>query len=255
MNSKHSPKKILVNGCSHTAAEIPDLLREDWKRFCWPKLLSNKLKCEVVNLAVSGKANFQIIEETLRYLLNYSDVDHVVVQLTDWPRINLFKKSKSFTMIPGEVSSQFGKEQSSLYIMASFPNSILEDNGRVTEYGDKSKVYEILNTFTLLNSLYLYCTQKNIKLSLLNYHPINPDILNDIVVKNIPKEIFIQSDITIGMHQYLDTKYRRDGGHFHKPAHVELSERIADHLENGNQIVIRKELIMGQEKIIYDYTS
>ena len=120
---------------------------------------------------------------------------------------------------------------------------------------NKSKVYEILNAFTLLNSLYLYCTQKNIKLSLLNYHPINPDILNDTVVKNIPKEIFIQSDITIGMHQYLDTKYRRDGGHFHKPAHVELSERIADHIENGNQIVIRKELIMGQEKIIYDYTT
>ena len=255
MNSKHNPKKILVNGCSHTEAVIPDLLEMHWQKYCWPTLLSQKLRCEVVNIATSGKANIQIIEETVRYLLNYPDVDHVVVQLTDWSRINLFKKNKSFTMIPGDISSQFGKKESSLYRMASFPNSILEDDGRVTEYGDESEVYEILSTFTLLNMLYLYCVQKNIKLSLINYHKINPDILDDIVVKNIPKEIFIQSDITVGMHQYLDTKYIRDGGHFHKPAHVELSDRIADHIGNGNQIVIQKELIMAQEKIIYDYTS
>jgi hypothetical protein len=251
MSSKPNLNKILVNGCSHTFAVIPDISFRDWEKFCWPTLLSNELECEVVNLAEPGKANLQIIEEALRYLLNYSDVDHVILQLTDWRRSNVYRRSKSFTMIPGDISTQFG----SLYQMATHPNYILNSKGNIKQYGDESSVYEILSTFTLLNLLYQYCLQKNIGLSLFNYYPVHVDVLDDTVVKGIPKNIFLQSDITIGISQHLELNHKKEGGHFHKNAHTELCDIISKHILDQKQIFINKDLIKAQEEVIYDYET
>jgi hypothetical protein len=46
-------KKILVNGCSHTAANIPDNIEGD----PWPKILCDNINADLVNIAFDGKDN------------------------------------------------------------------------------------------------------------------------------------------------------------------------------------------------------
>ena len=164
MSNKCNHKKILVNGCSHTKASIPDLEEFEESNFSWPQLLSNKMECEVVNLATVGKSNFIILEEAQRYLLNYSDIDHVVIQLTEWHRWALYKKNQSFRFIPGEPETQFdrlslatnnyyikvpGVSQDDCKITVTDTNGIM----KTRRIGDSSFFYERLTCATMLFNL------------------------------------------------------------------------------------------------------
>lgn len=268
MNSKLHPQKILVNGCSHSQAIIPNLSKEDGCKFSWPVLLSEKMNCEVINLATSGKNNYSILEETQRYLLNYSDVDHVIVQLTVNDRINLYQKNASFHFVPGDPTTQFDRLDSEdpgryprYYVQTGTPCTLKvekPEGWREWEIGDLSGVYGRLNTATQLFSLYFYCSQNNIKLTVLNYDIfVLDDEQEDAVFKRIPSEIFVHDKLEIGLYRYLSTLFKVKEGHFVKEAHDFIAEFVMDHIFKNKQLDIDLNSLKTAEmrEIIYDYSS
>jgi hypothetical protein len=266
MNSKSLPKKILVNGCSHTASVIPDLEIDQQKILSWTYLLSKNLNCDLVNLATQGKSNLVILEETQRYLLNCRDIDCVIVQLTEWHRWCFFKNKYSFTFNPSDLKSQFNKQFTNknfyLKVPGIDPNdskvSITNTYGdiEVHKIGDESFFYERLTTATLLYNLYFYCSQHGIKFLVLPYSSMGSgDELDDVVFKSIPSTVYLQENINIGLWDYLNINHEHSDGHFHSSAHIQLLEKITQYIMDGIQIYINEKLIKKQEYVIYDYTN
>jgi hypothetical protein len=266
MNSKSLPKKILVNGCSHTASVIPDLETDQQKVLSWTYLLSKNLNCELVNLASEGKSNLIILEETQRYLLNYPNIDYVIVQLTEWHRWSFFKNKYSFSFMPSDPESQFNNEfrDKNLYVKmpgidpADSKISITDSHGNIKTHkiGDASLFYERLTTVTLLYNLYFYCSQHNIKLLVLPYESMGSgEELEDIVFKSIPSTVYLQENINIGLWDYLNINHQNSNGHFHSSAHIQLLEIITQYITTGTQIYINENLIKNQGNVVYDYTD
>lgn len=272
MNSKHSHKKILVNGCSHTQAIIPNLSRKDGCLFSWAELISQKTSCEVVNLATSGKDNTVILEEAQRYLLNYDDVDHVVVQLTTHDRMCLYREEHSFYFIPNEPETQFDRlaEDSVLgryprfHYKRELPATFkidYKDFGDWREYktGDASMFYHKLSTALKLFNLYYYCTQNNIGLSVYSFNVFaEPDDLSDKTFQKIPPEIFLHNDMRYGFAEHLNTMFDLGAcGHFEKAAHDYIADAVINHIENKSQVKVDQNNIkrLYLKKHIYDYTT
>jgi hypothetical protein len=266
MNNKSLPKKILVNGCSHTASIIPDLELDQQKISSWPYLLSKNLNCELVNLATQGKSNSVILEETQRYLLNCRDIDYVIVQLTEWHRWCFFKNEYSFTFIPSDLKSQFNRHLQNKNFYLKVPGMDPKDSKvyitnvhgdiKVHKIGDESFFYERLTTVTLLYNLYFYCSQHGINFLVLPYSSMgNGDELDDAVFKSIPPTVYLQENINIGLWDYLNINHKHSDGHFHSSAHIQLLEKITQYITDGKQIHINKNLIENKKNIIYDYTN
>lgn len=272
MNNKHSHKKILVNGCSHTQAIIPNLSRKDGCLFSWAELISQKTSCEVVNLATSGKDNTIILEEAQRYLLNYDDVDHVVVQLTTHDRMCLYREEHSFYFIPNEPETQFDRlaEDSVLgryprfHYKRELPATFkidYKDFGDWREYktGDASMFYHKLSTALKLFNLYYYCTQNNIGLSVYSFNVFaEPDDLSDKTFQKIPPEIFLHNDMRYGFAEHLNTMFDLGAcGHFEKAAHDYIADAVISHIENKSQVKVDQNNIkrLYLKKHIYDYTT
>lgn len=266
MNNKFHPQKILVNGCSHTASVIPDLEVDQQKVLSWSYLLSKNLNCKLVNLASQGKSNSVILEETQRYLLNYQDIDYVIVQLTEWHRWSFFKNEYSFAFIPSDPKSQFNKQFTNKNFYLKMPGIDPDDskisitntygNIEIHRIGDASLFYERLTTATLLYNLYFYCSQHNIKLLVLPYSSMgNNEELEDAVLKSIPLSIYLQKNINVGLWDYLNIEHKHSDGHFHSSAHIQLFEKITQYIMDGVQIHINEKLIKNQEYVIYDYTN
>lgn len=272
MNNKHSHKKILVNGCSQTQAIIPNLSKEDGCRFSWAELISHKTNCEVVNLATAGKDNTIILEEAQRYLLNYSDVNHVVVQLTAHDRMCLYREKHSFEFIPGEPETQFDRlakdgvlgRYPTVYYKRELPATFkinYKDFGDWKEYetGDASMFYHRLSTALKLFNLYYYCAQNNIGLSVYSFHAFaEPDDLIDKTFEKIPSEIFLHDNICHGFSEHINTMFDfGDCGHFEKAAHDYIAETVINHMKNKTQVKTDlngiKKLYL--KKYIYDYND
>lgn len=261
--------KILVNGCSQSQAIVTDVNIDDMSKFSWPTILSNKLNCNLINLAVSGKDNFTILTETQRYLLNYNDINQVIVQLTVNQRIGLYRQSASFKFIPKEPKTQFDRlfenadfsksvrHGSVFYQKFELPFTFKLNNGKKYEIGDISLFYHKLNTALQIFNLYSYCMQNNIKLIIIPFDSIgNYDELQDNVFMKIPHDIFLQNNIQIGLGEYLHSIFSSDGGHFGKAAHHYIAEKILDYMTTDNKIEIDPDLINRSKfkDFIYDYT-
>lgn len=257
--------KILVNGCSHSQAQIPGISDDQVTSFSWPTLLGQNLNCEIVNLAASAKGNSVILEESMRYLLNDTEVDHVVVQLTAYNRLNLYKRTCSFIFVPGDANSQFDRlaEQSPLGRIPrfykkfdDFEESYIIKGGKKYEIGDASGFYDRLTTATQLFTLYFYCKHLGIGLTVVPYNFMcTPEEIEDAVFNNIPLDIFLHDNIHYGIWDYLNTMFYQDAGHFDKDAHVYMADRVSAHIRNKDQIKINPNTIRASfEKIIYDYS-
>lgn len=264
MNNKHSHKKILVNGCSHSSSVIPSLSIEDGHAFSWPKILSKNLNCEVINLASIAKDNTLILEETQRYLLNYDDVDHVVVQLTSQNRVCFYNSEYSFQFIPSEPETQFDRLAETRYHhKAHFPLTLkmeYKDFGwKEYNVGDASLFYHKLSTAVKLFNLYFYCSQNNIGLTVYSFDQMGTmDELDDNIFKKIPLKIFIHDDISYGFVDHLNTKFNIGKcGHFDKDAHYYIAEKVAQHIENGYQVKIDPNDMKRYhvKEFMYDYTT
>jgi len=253
MNNNLSRKRILVNGCSHTAAKIPDNPFGD----PWPKIFCDKISAELINLAWPGKSNNSILEETIRYLLNDSNINHVIVYYTDWARINLFNKLHSFKWHPGDIETQF-QRLGSLSVHKDKPYNrdyLYIDKDQINyDVGDLSKVHETVVAGTLTYCLYELCLAKDIGLTLVNYAPLG-DGKEDTVWSKIPNDLFLFSNNQFSsVHWNFYKRYEMpDRGHFEHAFHYKFADHILAHYENKTQIEGKTE--SPKEKIIYDYTS
>lgn len=241
MSQQNNQPKVLVNGCSHTRANIPD----NPSGAPWPTIFGERACINVINLAADGKANQQIVEETIRYLINTPDIDYVVIQLNEWKRLNLFKKNNSFTWVPGEIDTQINPDE---YVKIP-----AEDNRDLRvfrfygtprqephEIGDTSLVQNIITVGTLVNCLSNMCTQRNIGLSIINFHALGDCVL-DPVWSTIPNEHFLIHNRNRGLYNHLlwmfDTP---DTFHFEHAAHKYIAELVYEHYLVGKQVLVTK---------------
>jgi hypothetical protein len=254
--------RILVNGCSHTSAIIPDNLKGP----SWGKIFCNSINAELINIAFQGKSNNIILEETIRYLINDDDIKHVVIYYTDWRRYNFYCRNKSFKWIPGDFKSQFENLQpgqlthNDRYYVRMHPPTdeitIRRDFGPETRsIGDISKIHEIIVCGTLTYCLHELCLSKNIGLTLINLNPIL-DSKEDMVWSKIPNDLFLFSNngsSSISQH-YYDKYEKPDNYHYEQKFHYELADRVTEHYKSKIQIQgnIKK---IKESNFIYDYTN
>jgi hypothetical protein len=257
-------KKILVNGDSHTAANIPDNIEGD----PWPKILCDNINADLVNIAFDGKSNEWILEETIRYLINDNTIDHVIIYYTVWDRLNFYRNIKSFQWIPNNIKSQIERLNFFNYIKdrprkpqyhcyVNKQGAILKDKNDIkgiSYTGDSSQIFEIITTGTLTNCLYQLCKSRNIGLTLINFDPIG-DSKDDIVWSQMPNELFLFSNNKLSSINYdFSEKYEKpDLGHFEHAFHYDLADHVEAHYKNKIQIEGKTE--KPKFDLVYDYTN
>jgi hypothetical protein len=261
---------ILINGCSHTEAMIANrngLL--DPLKYSWPNVLSKKLDADVINIGVRAKDNFIMIEETIRYLLNYDSkkIDRIIIYFTDWERVSIYRKKASFTWEPNNIESQIERIDENKYYTKygrkiefhkpwySILSRIIKTTNSSIRFGDESLVHQIITTGTLLYCLYNMCLSKNIKLNIINWEPFLSNTKTDPVWQKIPNNLFLiknnhESSIFYHFSHYFDMP---DGSHFDRDFHDALADYLKDFILNNTQI--DSHLTIPPKKCItYDYT-
>ncbi len=250
--------RILVNGCSHTAADIPDNPEGD----PWPKILCDKIDADLINLALPSKDNTWILEETIRYLINDDNINHIIIYLTDWSRLNVYNIRKSFTWVPGEIETQFGRLRKNYnrnevtvrdYVRLHRRGKLFGGEEGNKSIGDKSQIFEIITIGTLTNCLYQICKSKNIGLTIINLAPIG-DSKDDKVWTEIPNDLFLFSNNKLSsIFYHFYGKYGNpDLGHFEHSFHYELADHVEAHYRNKTQIIGITE--KPRINLVYDYT-
>ena len=248
--------KVLVNGCSHSRACIPDAPADIHFESSWPRLLSKKLDCEVINLSQDGKSNHWMIEETIRAIINNPTVTNVVLQLTEFQRINLYKKARSGEWQPDDFLSQtrhgFQLDQQSENYKPHYvkiPGSSEEDlmvsrtikervNKQHVAIGDSTLTYEMISTASLLVGLQRLCDSLQIKLHLLPYFGFG-DTISDKTFNWISPSSWIIENYSFGMYNDLLYYYSTpDTWHFEKAAHDEIANIVMDHITKDKKIKV-----------------
>jgi hypothetical protein len=254
--------RILVNGCSHSAANIPDNIEGD----PWPKILCDKINADLVNIADLGKSNGWILEETIRYLISDNTIDHVIIQYTDWDRLNFYRNIKSFRWIPSNIKSQIERLNFLNYIKDKPRNThyhtYINEHGAILKNknnlkginytGDSSQIFEIVTMGTLTNCLYQLCLSRNIGLTLINLGPVG-DSKDDIVWSQIPNDLFLFSNNRLSsMHYHFFDEYDMpDGGHFEHAFHYEFANHVEAHYKNKTQIEGKTQILKVNP--VYNY--
>lgn len=266
LNLKQPPQRVLINGCSHSRACIPNLTAEAHYNGSWPRILETMNNYDVWNISQDGKANHYIIEETMRCLYNdYDKPSIVIIQLTDFMRINLFKNTMSGSWVPGVFSTQQGLNMSTKTPYVKLPGSTVNDlsikrtdpDGGKTKIaiGDKSYLYEQITTLTLLAALSDLCSMWNIKLGILPYFGFNQSV-NDVTFDYIPTENWIVDNPENGL--YNDLLYyfaTPDTYHFEATAHTEIAELVEDWITTGKQVKVNSipyDNTMKNHMFVYD---
>lgn len=241
-------KKVLINGCSHTRAEIPDNPKGD----PWPKIFGAYAGVDVVNLAQDGKSNHIMIEESIRYIINRDDVDHVVIMLNEWKRINLFRKTASFKWHPDELESQVcalrddwtGKQTDYVKIPAASNDDLIINrfvgtpSKNTIEIGDRSLMEQRITAGTLMYALFRICELAGIGLTIINMHSIG-EALYDATWDSISQDCFLLSNPERGL--YNDLCWRHDTPdtfHFEHNAHFEIAKMVTEHYTAGIQVKV-----------------
>lgn len=256
--------KILVNGCSFSSATIPDKNGNKIDVESWPIIFCKKINAELINIALPAKDNNWIVEETIRYLLNNNDIDHVIIHFTEWSRHNLYKKNKSFEWVPGDLTSQVKRLEKDFktgsgyhnrpYLLLQRNNNTKHDQRFLTEFGDESLVYETIFTGTLTNCLYKLCLSKNIQLTLINMFPLG-DSKDDIVWDQIPNDLFLFSNNKVsGVFPNFYSDFERpDGSHFEHKFHYVFAECLENYYKNKKQINGKTQI--PKVNTVYNYTN
>ena len=99
MNKTH--RRLITFGCSYTyGIGLPDCPEDTYNqsKMGWPKLVSDKLNAELINISASGASNFEILHNIINF--NFLDSDIVVIMWTHYARDILFKsRIKTYPLI------------------------------------------------------------------------------------------------------------------------------------------------------------
>tara|TARA_R110000744_G_scaffold10628_8_gene32996 strand:- start:4230 stop:5006 length:777 start_codon:yes stop_codon:yes gene_type:complete len=253
-------KKILVNGCSHTRACIPDASEEDHHNSSWPRVLENLTGLTVTNIATDAKANNTMIEETIRYLIHKgAGYDHAIVALTDWQRINVYKAIYSGMWKPNNFRSQLTNQNKKWY--AKLPGlsydedmvaqRTMEQGVKKFPIGDSTYRQSILSAATLLYCLRDLCDKLEIKLTILNYHPFYDCLVDPVYVQL--KDNFLIDNTEHGLYNHLLWSFKTpDTYHFEKNAHVAIAGYVMGYILYDDKLVVREDGY-DSRNLIFDY--
>ena len=258
MTPNQKKKKLLINGCSHTRAMIPRFVNGklepgDPTAKPWSKLVAKRLDWEPISLAEDGKSNNRIIEETIRYLINIDSVDHVVVQLTDWMRINLYRESHSGKWVPGKLHTQLHRMagrvvEDYVKIPAASDNDLqvnrFIDTPNQKKYliQDRELIEPRIIAGTLMNCLVSLCKSKGIGLSILLFGNLGRCI-DDVVWSSIPEELFVVKNHRYGVYEHMCWMFETpDTYHFAKDGQEYLADIVYHHIANGERVIVNEKL-------------
>lgn len=233
--------KIVINGCSHTKATIPDNIHGK----PWPIIMGEDNNWDVRNLATNGKANTEIIEELLRYIAHFPETEYVVCQLTEWKRINVYKREDSNKWIPGKFGSQAPFYEKIPAGNNELDLTVYRHTGTVDEnktpIGDSELLYERITTGSLVNALYQVCKTNGIGLTIVNMHAIGHTKF-DPVWRGINKNCFLIKNKRFGLYNHLLWSYSTpDTFHFEHAAHYEIAYRVANHIKYKERLEVNEE--------------
>jgi hypothetical protein len=243
--------KVLVNGCSHSIphGHNAHVHQPKYTGKSWPQAFKEITDTEVISLAEAGKSNHWMIEEVIRYIINDSSIDHIIIMLTELKRFNLYKRAKSNEWEIGNIKSQFSrlknngdlKYNSKFHVRYSIEE---DDNSFFKNFNDESLIHQIITTGTMLNALAMICSFKNIGLTIGNFDSIPLKFLNDTVWNSIPFNYFLSTNIENGLLDYFFNKDREkyktnnNNSHLNQIANGEIAEIIKAHYLYGDQINI-----------------
>jgi hypothetical protein len=254
-------KRILINGCSHVRACIPDIEPDVHHQSSWPRILERLAGVSVKNLATDGKSNNTIIEETIRYVIHKgSEYDHVIVALTDWERINVYKSIHSGMWKPDVFRSQISNMKKKWY--AKIPGMSPDDDliaQRTTvevgvkqfPIGDNTHRQQTLSAGTLLYCLRDLCDKLGIKFTIINYHTMNGCTVDPVYVGL--KDNFLIDNNEHGLYNHLLWSFKTpDTYHFEASAHTVIAGYVMDYMLYNEKLVVREDGF-DDRNLIYDY--
>ena len=289
---------IFFNGCSFTQGEqsrveIPRLGMNPQELVVYLEgrystALASKFTLEEYNIALSGKCNKSIVDETITYLLwalspdsEYEIPSKIVLQTTDFYRAYVpavgFSKQHRINDLKSQIAWQ-GKYRKLMVHAAmkqhmEYYGSPNESTALTTHYinphtnqmkvdrrtcGDHSGTYmkfEFVKTFLHLQQI---CESNNIPLVVLNYYSIGKDFFKDPLFKLINLDNWLLEDpFKTGLYEHLEhecfTKCK-DDFHWESDAHAYQADILEDFIKNGTKLKVRTDINMSTEQIIYDYT-
>tara|TARA_B100000700_G_scaffold330199_1_gene455208 strand:+ start:8410 stop:9144 length:735 start_codon:yes stop_codon:yes gene_type:complete len=84
-------KRLVVTGCSFAAHYAKTIGLEQFP--IWPELLAKDLNLRLTNKAQMGASNREIYSKTLDAIVQFKDIDFVVVMWSEWDRISFNHES------------------------------------------------------------------------------------------------------------------------------------------------------------------
>jgi hypothetical protein len=93
MKTNNIKKRLITFGCSYTyGIGLPDC-KDEWdppSKHGWPKLLSDKIDLDLINVSCSGASNFEIVNNIINF--EFYESDTVVIMWTHYARDLFFRK-------------------------------------------------------------------------------------------------------------------------------------------------------------------
>lgn len=253
-------KRILINGCSHTRACIPDAKAEEHQHSSWPRVLENISNIKVDNIATDGKSNITMIEETIRYVIHKGEAyTDVIIALTDWQRQNVFKRIHSGMWKPDNFDSQISIQKKKWYAKIPGLDAKADLYARRTTdlgmrnfpIGDTTNNQPILSAGTLLYCLRELCDKHDIRLTIINYFPFEGCLIDPVYLHL--KNNFLIDNCEFGLYNHLLWSFETpDTYHFEKSAHVAIAGYVMDYMLYNEKLVVREDGY-DTRNLIFDY--
>jgi hypothetical protein len=235
---------------------------------------------DIIMLAEPSKDNTRILDETLTVLLNSivgntKKITHIVVQLTDNYRYQVFKREHSGHIQPDNLASQvknkrcfvkmnnwFWDKKYKIGTHVILPSMSKNRAGewiedfRLYNLGDTTEGLVTLRTLIKLNCLQTYCQLHDIKLCIVNYYGFYKWVEDPLYKSLDPKNFLIENSAHGLFNHMLWLRFQQlDNFHFDEEAHKWQANLITEFLQKGHQLTVEEE-IFDKKKVltpIYDY--
>ena len=251
---------LLSSGCSFTAGQYGEHIVY---KSPYPVLLAKKLDNSNYNIAQPGLDNTIILSSTLHYLLTFKSYNlprptYITVQLSDFFRKLLLKRTSSGKILPGRFSTQHKirrhftkinhwgwekKYQIPSNEMTVFIHKVVD--GKPVYKGkekfsvlDDTQHYACFEILPMLNHLKMLCDSLNIPLAIINYYgfgdwvddPLFLPLKDNLVVSN-PKYGLYNELCWLGFD-------RPDNYHFDLEAHAWQADLLYNYFTKGTTIKV-----------------
>lgn len=258
---------LVVSGCSHsTWLPKQDGSGLDTKGKLYGQVLADMLQSDYINLSDSAKDNRQIIGDAIKHIcLNENTPDILVIQLTEFERMNFFVTDSYKDYDPSkplDYHKNWIKFNPACYTHSERPMIHFDatvDGYQDIHIGHPTGLAEQVQVLLDIISLQALCNQQDIQLYVLNWHGFN--VLDSIptgINESINWNSFLIDNIQCDWHEHLywnEFKTPVDDSHFCSDAHKYIANRLYKLITTGERTIIESEPYSHGNKPIYNYTN